>query len=326
MSDNHIIHDAEARDLDAQFSVERNNGLLNVIIESSGGGPSPRNRDYKQGLQLILERLATVDAVLVHIEVDSKTSVNMSAQERTIVLDGYPTRTLLSAVDDFEALRKKITGGAAKTARSPGAGGGGNPAKRLRLFLEFTNRPTPSVDDLLQLIGHGRSPATGRVLEYGHELERHSHTSALAAEDGPTPSLRSTRARIGQGFEGDQAVREAVEERAMVAAEQHYTAAKWTTRRREHDNVGYDILCTKGSEQLFVEVKGTRGDGSQVIITKKEATHAHEHSKQTELFILYEIQIANIEGTGKVRIISGWDPIATGELVPITYFWRLPPG
>lgn len=323
MSDNHIIHGADAGELDARFSVERNDNdnLRNVIIESSGGGPSPRNRDYNQALQLILERLASVDAVLLHVEVDSKSTVSLSPEERLIALDGYPI--VLSAVDDLEALRKKISGGAQKTGREPGASGGGNPQKRLRLSLEFKKGPAPSVDDLVQIIKYGRQLDHGGSLDYGREIERLSHTSEFAA-DGSTLLSWGTRARRGQGFQPDQAVRQAVEERAMSAAVQHYTMAQWTTERVEHDNRGYDILCTKGSEQLFVEVKGTSGDGTQVMITKNEAEHAHNHSSQTELFILYDIQINNIEATGKVRIISPWDPIASGTLVPITYFWRLP--
>jgi hypothetical protein len=187
----------------------------------------------------------------------------------------------------------------------------------LRLFLEFKNRLAPSVEELVQIIKYGGS------LVYGREIERMSHTSEFAGDDS-TLSSWGTRTRRGQGFEGDQALREAVEERAMVAAVQHYKAAQWTVKRVEHDNEGYDILCTKGSEQLFVEVKGTRRDGSQVIITKKEAEHAHDHFKQTELFILYEIQKDNIDGSGKVRTISEWDPLTSGERDVISYVWRLP--
>jgi hypothetical protein len=321
MSDNHVIHDAEGKELNARFSAEHDGSRLSVVIASSGGGASPSNLDYDEALQLILQRLASVNAELSHVEVDSKQSANLPQKERMIVLDGYPF--LLSAVDDLKDLRRKICRGAQKTARRPGATGGGNPRKRLRLFLGFKKSPPPGVDDLVQLIGHGSEIAHGREVVYGREVEQQSRMIEFAADDS-TLSSWGTRTRKGQGFEREQAVRQAVEERAMVAAEQHYAAAQWTTERREHDNVGYDILCTKGTERLFVEVKGTRGDGSQVIITKKEAAHAHEYSKQTELFILYQIELDNIEASGKVRIISEWDPIASGSLTPITYFWHIP--
>jgi hypothetical protein len=315
MDDNHIMHDAENEELDARFIVERDDTLLSVVIAGSVAGPSPSNLDYDQALQLILERLASVDAELSHVEVESKQSVNLSPEQRTILLDGYPP--LLSAVDDLRALRRKICSGAAKTARRPGATGGGNPRKRLRLFLAFTKRPTPSVEDLVQLIGHDHP------IVYDSSLEQPPHTSEFDSERSTVLSW-STGARRQQGFDRDQAVREAVNERAMVAAEQHYAMAHWTTTRRDHDNVGYDLLCIKGSEWRFVAVKGTRREGSQVIISEDEARHAHDNSKHTELFVLYEIEIDDIEASGKVRIISEWDPLASGTLAPITYYWRLP--
>lgn len=317
MTDQHFIHDAAGKELDARFLVR--DDPLGIVIASSGSGRTSRNRDYDDALLLILERLAAVQAELSRVEVVSNKTVSLSPEERLIALDGYPI--LLAAVDDLDALRRKISGGAQKTARTPGAAsGGGNPQRRLRLFVEFKKWSAPSAEDLLQIIKYGHSLHHGRTIE---KTERLSQMSEFTG-DGSTASSRGTGPRTGQGFQGDQAMRQAVEERAMVAAEQHYAAAQWTTKRRVHDNVGYDILCTKGSEELFVEVKGTIGDGSQVIITRKEAEHAHAHSKQTQLFILYDIQPTNIDGSGTVRIISEWDPLASGSLVPISYFWRLP--
>jgi hypothetical protein len=113
---------------------------------------------------------------------------------------------------------------------------------------------------------------------------------------------------------------------AVVAAEQHYVMAQWATTRRADENVGYDILCIKGSAWLFVDVEGTRRDGAQVIITETEARHAHDNAANTELFILHDIEIDDIEGSGQVRIISEWDPLTSGTLAPITYYWRLPLG
>jgi hypothetical protein len=317
VADDHLIYDAENDELDARFIFERDDNLLSVVLENSVAGPSPSNLDYDQALQLILERLASVDAELLRIEVDSKQSASLTREQRTIVLDDSPL--LLSAVDNLRALRRRICGGAAKTARLPGATGGGNPRKRLRLFLAFTKRPTPSVEDLVQLIGHDRP------IVYDSSLERQSHASELDSERSTVLSW-GTRARKQQGFEREQAVREAVEERAMIAAERHYETAQWATTRREHDNVGYDILCIKGSAWLFVKVKGSRRDGSQVIITENEARHAHDNSEHSELFILSEIQVDDIEASGVVRIISKWDPLASGTLVPITYYWQPPLG
>jgi hypothetical protein len=314
MSDAQVICDSDGNDLDARFFVERRSEQLTVIIKSSGGGPTTLNRDYDEALRLIIERLGTVDALLLHVEVDSKDTAGLSAEARTIAIEGYQAPLLLSGVDSHE-LRRMIGAGAAKTARAPNATGGGNRRKRLRLFLAFTKRAAPSVDELTQVIRCG---------DWTEPQSRMDH----AAEDRARPS--PGRRRIGQGFERNPAVRLAVEEYAMVAAEQHYARANWTTQRCEHLNLGYDIVCTNGAEQLFVEVKGTRGDGSRVVITRNEAAYAHANYKRTELFVLYNVHVANPQAMpisctgGESRIISEWDPNARGTLIPKDYYWYLP--
>jgi hypothetical protein len=38
----------------------------------------------------------------------------------------------------------------------------------------------------------------------------------------------------------------------------------------EPDRCGYDLHCTRGKEEIHVEVKGTRGDGRSVLLTAAE--------------------------------------------------------
>lgn len=317
MSESHLVCDPDGNDLDARFFVERMAEDLTVVIESSGAGATTRNVDYDEGLRLILERLGTVDALLVRVEVDSTRTAGLSTETRTIAIDDFPSPVLVSDVDSYK-LRRAISGGAAKTARRPNAQGGGNPRKRLRLFLAFPTRAAPpSVDKLTQVIRHGEL-AEPRPLTV-HDGAVHTQPSAI-------PS----RGRTGQGFEANTAVRLAVEEYAMIAAEQYYARANWATKRCAHLNLGYDILCTQAAEQLFVEVKGTRGGGSRVVITTNEARYAHAHPKYTELFILFNIQVATSEGGliictgGEPLVIPEWDPHTYGTLVPKDYYWYIP--
>lgn len=296
------------QDLDAHFFVEHQGADLTVVVESAGSGPTPRNKDYDEGLRLILERLGRMHAQLQRVEVASSEAAGRPVQERTIELTGYPTPLVLAVVEDYGQLRRTIGRGAEKTARRPNAKeGGGNPQKRLRLFLSFSAHELPTVDDLTPALKLGT-------------LTKQDRSSA--------PSLR--RSATGQGFEANTAVRLAVEEHAMLAAVHYYSQLGWTVERCERQYLGYDILVTKGSEQLFVEVKGSTGkEVSQVIITRKEAEHARDHRAQTVLFILRNIRVTGSEEApicedGEPQIISKWDPFASGELKAINYFWHLP--
>lgn len=316
MSDTQTICDADGNDLDARFFVEHKGEELSVVIQSSGAGASTRNFDYDEGLRLILERLGTVDALLLRVEVDSTQTAGLSAEARTIAIEGYSSPLLLSEMDSYK-LRRAVGGGAAKTARHPNAKGGGNPRKRLRLVLAFAIRDAPSVDDLTQVIRRG-------------DLHEPHQQTDYATSDGGRPLASHHPVRTGQGLERNSAVRRAVEEYAMVAAEQYYARANWTTQRCDRLNLGYDILCTQGPNQLFVEVKGTRGAGARVVVTSNEAKYAHENRKCTQLFILCNIQVASSEAApvtctgGEPRVIAEWDPQTNGMLVPKDYYWYIP--
>ena len=75
--------------------------------------------------------------------------------------------------------------------------------------------------------------------------------------------------------------------------------------------------------ELHVEVKGTTGDGSSVLLTPGEVRHAQGYPN-VALYILYGLTLqpdgsGNVEALGgKVEIHSSWD-IATGTLTPIGY-------
>jgi hypothetical protein len=303
--------DADGHELDARFSVEPD---FTVVIESSNGGSFPRNRDYNEALRLILVRLGSIGAELTRVELATGATKHLLAKERKLRVDGYPSRIML-ADTDHEDLRRKIGSAAQKRGRKPDAKGGGNPCKRLRLYLNFPE-VKPDVDSLTRLI------------TFGGSIKPPSRKH-LTAEESPS-TYAGTRKRSGQGFERNPAVRVAVERWAMDAAVRHYRAAGWDTERCESQNLGYDILCTQGKRRLFVEVKGTQGDGKQVIITRNEAFTARKQRKHTELFVCRNIRISNPNQTpivcsgGDKKIIEMWDPFACGELVPVTFFWRLP--
>ena len=68
------IQDSKGIELDATFAVERIDDQTTILLESRGGGknaPNERNRDYAQGLELLLLRLQSLQAVVNQVLVES---------------------------------------------------------------------------------------------------------------------------------------------------------------------------------------------------------------------------------------------------------------
>ena len=128
------------------------------------------------------------------------------------------------------------------------------------------------------------------------------------------------------GFCSDPAMRRAIEKHAMAAATAYYGADGWTVR--DHSaRAPYDLMLEQGDERWRVEVKGTTGDGSEVILTRGEVESARSHA--SALFILHSIQV-EVDEDGVVRAAGGeetvFDPweIDAGELIPVSFFYRPP--
>lgn len=108
----------------------------------------------------------------------------------------------------------------------------------------------------------------------------------------------------GQGTGLSVADRLAVEEWAMAAAEDHYRRNGYET---EVHGRPFDLLCRRGKKELRVEVKGTTGEGSSVLVTIGEVKSARAHA--TEMFILSKIELGP-DGArgGRQQIIAPWNP------------------
>jgi hypothetical protein len=83
---------------------------------------------------LLLTRLQARGLVLVDVVIETATTKHLSrAKRRAAIPGGYPVATKDA---DPERLRASIASAAAKAGRPPGAKGGGNTTKRLRLYLD----------------------------------------------------------------------------------------------------------------------------------------------------------------------------------------------
>ena len=129
---------------------------------------------------------------------------------------------------------------------------------------------------------------------------------------------------LGPGFERDPKIRKTIEQYAMNHAAAHYS------KEYEVKVLGkpFDLLCTRGNEEIHVEVKGTRGAGASVIVTRNEITDARASNWQSDLYIVHGIQLDEIDGInvasgGTVHHTRNWSPL-NEHLEAITFSYAVP--
>jgi hypothetical protein len=165
------------------------------------------------------------------------------------------------------------------------------------------------------------------VFEIGKDLydEIEGNLMAASVDDSVVEAIERHQAR-GQGFQLDSRVRKALEDYAMDAAKRYFEA-----KRYEYDDTSktrpYDLICRRGSDVLYVEVKGTQTDGVEVVLTRGEVEFARIHQGQMVLFILHSIELTRRNGDiqlsgGKRRLIRPWN-VDSGELQPLSFKCRL---
>ena len=131
-SDLHQLRRDNGAVIDASFRVERVGDVTTLIFESRGGtrgSANERNADYAEGLELILARLKTKSVPITDVLVESRDTESISLVDRRLPLV-YPL-----TIADAREVRRQISAMQARIGRTPGARGGGNQTRRLRLFL-----------------------------------------------------------------------------------------------------------------------------------------------------------------------------------------------
>jgi hypothetical protein len=129
-----------------------------------------------------------------------------------------------------------------------------------------------------------------------------------------------------QGIHLNPEERRCVELRGMAVAE------KWLKNRGYvATNVSkgqpHDFSATKGGRSFAVEVKGTTGDGSAIILTKNEVAVQRKRYPANMLIVVHSIRLDRMgkkpkAGGGTVVVRSPW-PIEGGRLTPLTYAYRV---
>lgn len=152
----------------------------------------------------------------------------------------------------------------------------------------------------------------------GTSIEQPTQPDVDAELDGPgeTPA--------GQGFRASAEERQAIEHYSMREAIDYFTSAGWQVEdvsARE----SFDLRCRRsGKPELHVEVKGTTGDGSKILLTANEVAHARRQYPNIALVVVAGIQIG-AAAHGRVRVIQPWK-VSERQLAPLTFSYRLDRG
>lgn len=134
-----------------------------------------------------------------------------------------------------------------------------------------------------------------------------------------------TGIKSGQRFCESAEARQAIEKHAMNRATEHLEENGWKVRDVSRENRGYDLHCKRRGEALMVEVKGTTGDGTKVLLTPNEVLHARTRRPKVGLIVVFRILLSPQLGTrdGEIRELKAWD-VDRGILTPVGYEYTLP--
>jgi hypothetical protein len=124
-----------------------------------------------------------------------------------------------------------------------------------------------------------------------------------------------------QGFRESFKERRVIELRAMEAATEHLTSAGWEVEDVSATR-SYDLHACRGADELHVEVKGTTGDGTAVLLTPNEVALARDKHPATALVVVSDVALTEADDGspqaegGSLAMIEPWDPDLAGDLYP----------
>jgi Domain of unknown function (DUF3883) len=291
--------------LDAEFGVEMVDDQLTVVLESRSG--DGRNPDYHSTLLVLLGRLAELDASIVNAIVDSTVSRRVPFEDRQLQLRDrtYPVR--IREEGEIDDLRIAIGAAQEPVAQRSGARGG-NRHKRIRLYVDLDLDEA----ELQSRLASGAADA--------HEIS--------GAVGSLTEFARPSYAARGQGRGLTGAERKAVEMRGMDLSRDALTRDGWSVENVSASR-SYDLHCSRGDEEMHVEVKATTGVGANVLLTRNEVRHAGDHAGTVALHVISQVELDRqskppAANGGVLRRFEPWQ-LASGVLDPVAYEWVLPP-
>ena len=151
------------------------------------------------------------------------------------------------------------------------------------------------------------------------------------ADEGTRPKLQDSLKTVledeiekSAGFQPNSKIRKAVELHAMHRAEREFRNQGYHVKVKGKP---YDLLCTKSNETKYVEVKGTQGNGLDIVLTAGEVKFVEENKDNCVLCVVHKIEVT---GTKKPKTAGGLmstEPfdLTKGQLKPIAFTFRRKP-
>lgn len=125
------------------------------------------------------------------------------------------------------------------------------------------------------------------------------------------------------GFQSDKRTRKVIERHAMGRAGAWFRKAGYEVKDVSSARP-YDLLCTKGPEVKYVEVKGTQESGHTVVLTAGEVNFIKNHKHECVLCVIRDIRVTKGRSPkafrGRISFDSPFD-LSAGVLNPINYFY-----
>jgi hypothetical protein len=147
------------------------------------------------------------------------------------------------------------------------------------------------------------------------------------AKDSPYDSSETASSRLSgrnQGRSSDPLFNSAVERQAEAVISAHYESQGWVVQRVGHLNLGFDLRCLRGGEELHVEVKGSSGSAMSVNLTPNEVQHALNYPAAA-LGVVSGIEVGedySILSPGEMRLLDPW-VLEDDRLIPTSYLYRV---
>ncbi len=223
--------------IDAAFEVEAlPGGQFGIVFGSWSRAKGTPNARNIEYVKGLQTLLARLGALHATVYAVDRAPSNRPERKRLDVA-GRPWPWRMSELDDAVNLQIELGRAQAAVNRTPGTGNRTN-----RLFIQCA------------VPGFGSPGQLALVLSAGnHGL--------------PDPGESA-------GYQPSAEVRSVVERCAMDAAVQYYQSRGWTVDSSVALTESFDLSCMRGEELLHVEVKGTTGRGSEVLLTWREVEHA----------------------------------------------------
>lgn len=187
-----------------------------------------------------------------------------------------------------------------------------------RVWIRYYTPSTKQLDE-------GRLEADYQRL-WGLRVDVADPEVPIAADEASISERAPALAGRGQGYEQDPLVRAAIEARAMEMAESHYRRLCYDVTNTSATQP-FDLRCTRDSQEVRVEVKGTRGDGSTIEVTSGEVESARGMAWRTDLVVVSHITVERLDmrvvgSGGTMRIVEGWRPV-DDDLTPTRFRCRV---